>query len=79
MELAIELELVEKSGSWFSYNGARIAQGRDNARKYFESNPELMSELENKIKDKIANGDVVSAAEEELDTSDFDIDALNLD
>ena len=79
MELAIELELVEKSGSWFSYNGVRIAQGRDNARKYFESNPELMIELENKIKEKIANGDAVGASEDELDTSDFDIDALNLD
>ncbi len=79
MELAIELELVEKSGSWFSYNGTRIAQGKDNARKYFESNPELMKELEEKIKDKVANGDAVGGDDDDIDTSDFDIDALNLD
>ena len=79
MELAIELELIEKSGSWFSYDGTRIAQGKDNARKYFESKPDLMMELENKIKEKIANGDAIGSIEDELDTSDFDIDALNLD
>lgn len=79
MELAIELELVEKSGSWFSYDGTRIAQGKDNARKYFESKPDLMMELENKIKEKIANGDAIGSVEDELDTADFDIDALNLD
>ncbi|MBO5356186.1 MAG: recombinase RecA [Clostridia bacterium] len=79
MELAIELELIEKSGSWFSYNGTRIAQGKDNARKYFESNPEQMKELEEKIKDKVANGDAVGGDDDDIDTSDFDIDALNLD
>lgn len=79
MELALELELIEKSGSWFSYNGTRVAQGKDNTRKYFESNPELMKELEEKIKEKIANGDVVGGEEDDIDTSDFDIDALNLD
>ena len=79
MELALELDLVDKSGSWFSYNGTRIAQGKDNARKYFESNPELMKELEEKIKSKIANGEVVGDNEDDLDTSDFDLDALNLD
>ena len=79
IELALELEMVEKSGSWFSYNGTRIAQGKDNARKYFESNPDIMKELEEKIREKIASGDVVGGEDDDIDTSDFDIDALNLD
>ncbi len=57
VDLAIELDIVHKSGSWFSYNGQRIAQGKENARKYIESNEELMAELAEKIlgkKDEIA-------------------------
>ncbi len=57
VDLAIELDIVHKSGSWFSYNGQRIAQGKENARKYIESNEELMAELTEKIlgkKDEVA-------------------------
>ena len=79
MELALELEIIEKSGSWFSYNGTRVAQGKDNTRKYFESNPDLMKELENKIKDKIASGSVVGGEDDDIDATDFNIDDLNLD
>ncbi|MBR2024291.1 MAG: recombinase RecA [Clostridia bacterium] len=79
MELAVELEIVEKSGSWFSYNGTRIAQGKDNTRKYFESNPDLMKELEEKIKEKIANGSSVGTEDDDIGDTDFNIDDLNLD
>lgn len=79
MELALELEIIDKSGSWFSYNGTRVAQGKDNTRKYFESNPDLMKELENKIKDKIASGLVVGGDDDDIDATDFNIDDLNLD
>ncbi len=57
IDLAIELDLIHKSGSWFSYNGQRIAQGKENTRKYIEGNEELMRELSEKIlgkKDEIA-------------------------
>ena len=78
VDMAVSLEIVEKSGSWFSYDGARIAQGKDNARKFFEDNPELMQELENKIKAKLENGEVAESDEFDID-SDFDLDSLNLD
>ena len=78
VDMAVSLEIVEKSGSWFSYDGARIAQGKDNARKFFEDNPELMSELEAKIKAKLENGEVAESDEFDID-SDFDLDSLNLD
>ncbi|MBQ8145430.1 MAG: recombinase RecA [Clostridia bacterium] len=79
MDVAIELGIVEKSGSWFSYNGQKVAQGKDNTRKYFEDNPELMKELETKILTRIANGETVETDEFNFDSDDFDLDALKLD
>ncbi len=49
IDLGVELGIVEKSGSWFSYNGEKIAQGREKAVDYFERNPEIMQEVTNKI------------------------------
>lgn len=51
LDLAVTNGLIEKSGSWFSYNGEKIGQGKENAKKYFESNPEIMDLLEQKIKE----------------------------
>lgn len=52
LDLAVSLDIVEKSGSWFSYDGTRIGQGRENAKKYFEENPEIMAEVEKKVRAK---------------------------
>ena len=52
---------------------------QDNARKYFESNPDLMKELEEKIKEKIANGSSVGDEDDDIGDSDFNIEDLNLD
>ncbi|MBQ9743931.1 MAG: recombinase RecA [Clostridia bacterium] len=79
IDMAVNLDIVEKSGSWFSYDGAKIGQGKDNARKFFEDNPELMKELEEKIKKKIENGEVSEGDSFDIDSGDFDLDALNLD
>jgi len=49
IDLGVELGIVEKSGSWFSYNGEKIGQGREKAVDYFERNPEIMQEVTNKI------------------------------
>lgn len=45
LDLAVNLDIVEKSGSWFSYDGTRIGQGRENVKKYLEENPEMMKEI----------------------------------
>ena len=79
IDMAVNLDIVEKSGSWFSYDGAKIAQGKDNARKFFEDNAELMKELEEKIKKKIENGEFSEDDSFDIDSGDFDLDALNLD
>ena len=51
LDLAVDLNIIEKSGSWFSYNGERIGQGRENVKAYITENPKLMEELEKKIRD----------------------------
>lgn len=52
IEIGIQLGFIAKSGSWFSYDGQRIAQGKENARKYLEANPEMMEEISEKIRSK---------------------------
>jgi recombination protein RecA len=54
LDLAVELNLVKKSGSWFSYGETKLGQGRDAVKSLIEDNPELMDELEEKIKAEIA-------------------------
>lgn len=51
LDLAVNLDIIEKSGSWFSYNGEKIAQGRENTKKYLEDNPAILDEIEAKVRD----------------------------
>ena len=50
LDLGAEAKIVEKSGAWYSYNGERIGQGKDNARNYLKEHPELAREIENKVR-----------------------------
>jgi len=50
LDLGAEAKIVEKSGAWYSYNGERIGQGKDNARTYLKEHPELSREIENKVR-----------------------------
>lgn len=55
LDLAVELEIVKKSGSWFSYEDTKLGQGRDAVKDLIKDNPELMDELEAKVKETIKN------------------------
>lgn len=57
LDLAVEYEVIKKSGSWFSYADAKIGQGRDAAKRYIQENPELAAELEKKIMDAMYAAD----------------------
>ncbi len=80
LDIAINLGLVEKSGSWFGYNGERIGQGRENAKKYLEDNPKVMEELEEKIRKNFDQafenslGEEVVDEEQENEPEDLDED-----
>ncbi|HPH47803.1 MAG TPA: recombinase RecA, partial [Chryseolinea sp.] len=52
VDLGVEMEVIQKSGSWFSYSGNKLGQGRDSVKQLIEDNPELMAELEKQIKEK---------------------------
>ncbi len=53
LDLGVQFEIIKKSGSWFSYNDTKLAQGRDGAKKVIKDNPELAEELEGLIKQAI--------------------------
>ena len=55
LDIGVELGIVKKSGSWFSYGDTKLGQGRDAVKSVIKDNPELMDEIEAKIKETIAN------------------------
>jgi recombination protein RecA len=50
LDLAVDLEIIEKSGSWYSYNEERIGQGRENAKRFLSDQPEMCLDIENKVR-----------------------------
>jgi recombination protein RecA len=58
LDLATELRIVQKTGAWYSYQDARLGQGRENAREALRQNPELLAEIERKVREATANGAV---------------------
>ena len=65
LDLAVNLNLVEKSGAWFSYKGEKIGQGRENAKLYIKNNLEVAKELEEKIRDNFRQAFENSLGDEE--------------
>ncbi len=70
LDLGSEADIVEKSGAWYSYNGERIGQGKDNAREFLRQNPALAIEIENKLREKFGvaarpAGEAKAVAEQE--------------
>ncbi len=70
IDIAIELGIIQKSGSWFSYNGEKVAQGKENTKKVISENPELMKELEDKI--KLRGKDIELVADDAYSLEDDD-------
>lgn len=56
LDIASEMEIVKKSGTWFSYKEERIGQGRDQARNFLESNPDMLKEIESRVKEQLGKG-----------------------
>ena len=83
LDFAVEMDLITKSGSFYSYNGERIGQGRDNARKFILEHPDMFEELNKAIRERmVSNPDAVSeaiVAKEESTSEDDDDDEFELD
>ena len=67
LDLGVNLDIVNKSGAWFSYNGERIGQGRENAKKYLEDHPEITAEIEKKVRNNFSEAFEKSLGDEEVD------------
>ena len=67
LDLAVNLNLVEKAGAWFSYNGEKIGQGRENAKAYLKEHKEVAQELEEKIRENFRQAFEKSLGDEEED------------
>ena len=61
IDMGVDLNVVKKSGSWFSYNETKLGQGRDAVKQLLEDNPDLMEEIETKVKEAIAAKTLVTA------------------
>ena len=70
LDIAVNLDIIEKSGSWFSYNGDRIGQGRENVKKYLIDNPEIAKEVEEKIRSKFSEAFEKSLGDEEQENEE---------
>ena len=58
VDLAVDNDIIIKSGAWFSYNGEKIGQGKENAKNFLANNPQICDEIENKIKEKYKTGSI---------------------
>ena len=71
IDMAIMLGIIEKSGAWFSYNGEKLGQGKDNVRRLIEADREFMDKLEALVREKAQGGDF--GEDTPIDDGDFDI------
>lgn len=68
IDIGTNLEIVDKSGAWYSYDGTRLGQGRENAKLFLKTNPDVCLEIENKIREKVAPKPEDAEAETTKDT-----------
>ncbi len=93
LDLAADIDIINKSGSWYSYGDTRIGQGRENAKKWLQDNPEILEEIDEKVRDyystdddddsdddsgSSSSNDANSKAKDKEKTDDID-ELLNLD
>ena len=77
--MGVNLGVIQKSGSWLSYNGERIGQGKDNARKTIEQDAALFAELEEKVRAACLKAIEGGAMQENEEGEDFELDDDDLD
>ena len=79
LDFAVDLDIINKSGSWFSYNGERLGQGRENVKKVFEENEELYNEIYGLVREEMMNKTGKKTDSVVENDEDDDIDELDLE
>jgi recombination protein RecA len=77
LDIAVNMEIIEKSGAWFAYHGQRIGQGRDNAKLFLKNNPEIRDEIDKKIRATFSQNPPVGEVSHDEESED-EILGLNL-
>ena len=77
IDLGVDLEVIKKSGSWYSYNDTKIAQGRDSAKQFLLDNPEVANEIEAIVKSKYGVGADVEVVEENVDAEVMEVEEID--
>ncbi len=77
LDIAVNLDIIVKSGSWFSYKGERIGQGRENVKKYLTDNPEVMAEIEAKIRENMEQAFENSLSDDKSEDSEVEESELD--
>lgn len=72
LDMSVEAGVVNKAGAWYSYEGNRIGQGRENSKEYLLSNPDLMYEIERKVREKFELGDLHISSDDAEKSGDSD-------
>ena len=70
VDLGVDADIVEKSGSWYSYNGTKIAQGREAAKQFMLDNPEVADEIEVQLKSMLMPGRKSKNEQEEVEVEE---------
>ncbi len=78
IDIGADLDIVEKSGSWYSYNGERLGQGRENAKLFIKENPEMKYEILNKIREHFGLGQLDENGESEYNEIDLEQEELDI-
>ncbi len=71
LDMAVKMNIVQKSGAWFAYGEVRLGQGRDNAKQYFKDNPEIFSEIEAKVRAGMTNAIEAPPKRADIDKADL--------
>ena len=70
LDIAVKMDIINKSGAWFAYNGTKIGQGRENAKKYLSENEEVCKEVDDKVRTQVlAKGEEEQSKDKEGDSS----------
>ena len=77
LDIAVNLNIIEKAGAWFSYNGNRIGQGRENVKQYLIDNPNVCKEIEKKVRENISTAFDKSLSDELVNTEEDDDSIFN--
>lgn len=88
VKIATDLDIIQKAGAWYSYNGEKIGQGSENAKKYLADHPEVFDEIDKKVRIKygLIEDDQVAesqpdqvAAKEDPEELSLDLDAIEIE